>query len=535
MTRNQTIINNGESGLSVRNKLNSIYSYISNFNYGEKDFCYENGKIYVSLQNNNIGNSVLDSNWWEDITGDNIWVDNGIDIKTVNINRNINLQNGGLKDENITTAIKLGDTTNTSLNTINKTIVGAINEINTKEFINNKSINALFTDIEYPAISNSFLVGNIVEVSNETELLNAIIGANNYDTIKLISDITLTNTLIINKSLKFDGNYTLQSAGNTTDPVILISVTANNVYFTENITIKHKKTSNTSIETAINVNASNFISYANVEFMEFGYILRGSFYIQGNISYTGVASNSNRAIAIYKISAPSQINNVVWDFVNNATPVSNFIFLSYQAIGDVLDYNLKVSNCFQSDIIKRGRQFILFEVLTKTIGATPSLIAENNRFNCLNGDIGFVFSSTQDISFFEYIALFNNWSGSAGYDAGSYKGLCFCDGSGTLRSLGNTKIYTSGNINYPIIRSSNDYTSAIGKSVINFKNTVFFNDVPLIREQNIQVENSQYNWIKNIDDCLVEVVTDSTLTGKGTVNSPLSVAVSGDVNFEIDV
>ena len=395
-------------------------------------------------------------------------------------------------------------------------IEGALDDLYTKSssgVINTKSINSLFSDIDYPAISNSFAVGNTIEVSNETELLNAISGANNYDTIKLISDITLTNTLIINKSLKFDGNFILQSAGNTTDPVILISVTANNVYFTENITIKHKKTSNTSIETAINVNASNFISYANVEFMEFGYILRGSFNIQGNISYTGVASNSNRAIAIYKISAPSQINNVVWDFVNNATPVSNFIFLSYAVSGDVLDYNLKVSNCFQKDIIKRGRQFILFEILTKTIGATPSLIVENNRFNCLNGDIGFVFSSTQDISFFEYIALFNNWSGSAGYDAGSYKGLCFCDGSGTLRSLGNTKIYTSGNINYPIIRSLNDYTSAIGKSVVNFKNTTFLNDVPLTREKNIQVENSQYNWIKNIDDCLVEVITDSTLTG----------------------
>lgn len=397
-------------------------------------------------------------------------------------------------------------------------VFNSIQEINN----NIKSIKPLFIDVEYPAVSNNYLIGNIIEVSNETELINAINGAANYDTIKLTADITLTSTLTINKSLKIDGNFVLQSAGSSTDPVVLIDVTANNVYLTENITIKHRKTSNTSIETAIRVNASNFISYANVEFMEFGYVLRGSFNIQGNIAYTGVASNSNRAITIYKISGNSIINKVIWNFVDNATPVSNFIFLGYVSVGDVLDYNLKISNCFQSDITKRGRQFIFYEVLTKTIGATPSLIVENNRFNCLNGDIGFNFSATQDISFFEYIALFNNWSGSAGYNANSYKGLCFCDGSGTLRNLNNTKIYTSGNINYPIVRSSNDYTSAIGKSVLTFKNTVFINNIPLVREQNLQVENSQYNWIKNIDDCLTEVVTDSTLTGKGTKDSPLS-------------
>lgn len=392
---------------------------------------------------------------------------------------------------------------------------------------NIKAIKPLFYDIEYPAISNNYLIGNTIEVSNETELLNAISGAVDYDTIKLIADITLTSTLTINKSLKIDGNFILQSVGSSTDPIVLIDVTANNVYFTENLTIKHKKTSNTSIETAIRINASNFISYATVEFMEFCYVLRGSFNIQGNITYTGVASNSNRAIAIYKISAPSIINNVQWDFVNNVTPVSNFIFLSYVAVGDLLDYNLKVSNCFQKDITKIGRQFIFYEVLTKTVGANPSLIAENNRFNCLNGDIGFNFSATQDISFFEYIALFNNWSGSAGFNANSYKGLCFCDGSGTIRNLNNTKIYTAGNTNYPIIRTSNDYTSAIGKSVIAYKNTLFVNNTPLTREQNLQVENSQYNWIKNIDDCLTEVITDTTLTGKGTVASPLSVVNSG--------
>lgn len=43
--------------------------------------------------------------------------------------KNVSLQTGGLKDANVSTAIKLGDSSNTSLATVNKTILGSINEI----------------------------------------------------------------------------------------------------------------------------------------------------------------------------------------------------------------------------------------------------------------------------------------------------------------------------------------------------------------------------------------------------------------------
>ena len=343
--------------------------------------------------------------------------------------------------------------------------------------------------------------GTEYNVNDEASLIAAIAAASNGDIINLTADITLTSTLIVDKTLKIDGAFILQSAGGAGDPVNLINITANNVYITSNITIKHRKTTNTSVESAITLNnATGLVSNASVEFMEFGYICRGSFSIGGHISYTGVASNSNRAIAIYKLAADSQVNTVLWDFVDNATPVSNFIFISYTGVGDNVDYNLKVTNCFQNIITQRSRQFIFYEVLSKTPGATPSLIAENNKFNCLNGDIGFTFTTTQDISYFDFIALFNNWAGSAGYDTGSYKGLCFCDGSGTLRSLGTTNLYVSGNVNYPVIRSSNDYSIAIGQSVFNYKNTLFTNDVPLEKQTNVFVKNSQYNWLKTIDD-----------------------------------
>ena len=53
--------------------------------------------------------------------------DDGTDL-TVNPNtRNFSLGTGGLKDANVTTAIKLGDATNTSFTTENKTITGSVN------------------------------------------------------------------------------------------------------------------------------------------------------------------------------------------------------------------------------------------------------------------------------------------------------------------------------------------------------------------------------------------------------------------------
>jgi hypothetical protein len=67
------------------------------------------------------------TNWT--VYGDtSLWADNLTDLYPVSSGRNINLLTGGLKDNNVTTAVKLGDTLNTSFNTTNKTIIGSLNE-----------------------------------------------------------------------------------------------------------------------------------------------------------------------------------------------------------------------------------------------------------------------------------------------------------------------------------------------------------------------------------------------------------------------
>lgn len=61
---------------------------------------------------------------------DAIWVvDTGLNEVRLITSRDINLQGGGLKDNNVTTSIKIGDALNTALNTLNKTFAGAINEL----------------------------------------------------------------------------------------------------------------------------------------------------------------------------------------------------------------------------------------------------------------------------------------------------------------------------------------------------------------------------------------------------------------------
>jgi hypothetical protein len=69
---------------------------------------------------------------WKDITGTEVWGDDGIDVQTVNDPRNLDLQNGGLKDVDVTVAINFGSPTATALTTVEKSVIGGINEVNGK-------------------------------------------------------------------------------------------------------------------------------------------------------------------------------------------------------------------------------------------------------------------------------------------------------------------------------------------------------------------------------------------------------------------
>jgi hypothetical protein len=308
--------------------------------------------------------------------------------------------------------------------------------------------------------------GTVREVADASALTAALTAAADGDVIKLTADITLASTLTVSKAVKFTGGFALQSAASTAAPVTLISVTAA-AYFDDTITIKHRKTNNTSVECAVNVNAVGFVSDARVEFMEFGYIVRGSFSISGSTAYTGALGNSHRHIAVYSVTAPSQIDGVQFEFPQEATARANLIFMGVSVGTDKFDSLLKVSNC-SHDLAKYCRQFLFIETLATT-GRTASLWASQNSFNALNGGIGMTTSTGSPFDQFAAIVLYKNYEGTAA--EGNYKGVMFIDGSGTVRSIGApTVLAVADNQGPSILRA--DYTYAVA-SAIAIKNTVY--------------------------------------------------------------
>lgn len=137
------------------------------------------------------------------ITSAPIWKEDGTDVLPVSTGANINLDSGGLKDTNVTTAIKLGDSSNTSLATTNKTIVGSINELNTN-----------FYNLD----GNGVVSG--IEISINTDTTKIDISSGVYHVITDVNKIfdgltavTLTNLATHNVTylaLDLDGNLVQQ-------------------------------------------------------------------------------------------------------------------------------------------------------------------------------------------------------------------------------------------------------------------------------------------------------------------------------------
>ena len=72
---------------------------------------------------------IWDGTSWIGMKDDSLWVDDGTDYKMKYAPRNIDMQDKGFKDNFVTTAVKLGDSGNTSFDTVNKTIIGSGNEL----------------------------------------------------------------------------------------------------------------------------------------------------------------------------------------------------------------------------------------------------------------------------------------------------------------------------------------------------------------------------------------------------------------------
>jgi hypothetical protein len=367
-------------------------------------------------------------------------------------------------------------------------------DLTTKKYVDNADslkVSRLDSAYTFPSLTSENFAGTVRTATDEASLLAAMTASATGDSIQITANITLTATFVVNKSVRIfaTGGQKLQSAGAAGDPVTLISVTAANVLF-ENFEISHAKTTNTSVECAVSVNALGFVSRATVKFMEFGYILRGSFSIEGPMVYTGALGNNHRFVAVYGVSAASRVEGVTFDSPQEATARSSFIYVSSAGAADKLDSHLRIANCRQLDMTKYIRQFFMQDAAVTTADGLASLTVERCSWNDLNGGIGFFLNRASLLAFFYHITVVGNWQGDAGI--ASYKGIIYLDSSGTPGNLGATRIRYGANRHPTAVRV--DYTSAYDFGGICYR-TAAYSLATAIESQVVMPESSEYSLV----------------------------------------
>lgn len=173
----------------------------------------------------------------------------------------------------------------------------------------------------------------------------AIAAATNGQTILVRSGTYLVSTAIaVNKEVKIIGEsrtgVIFETAGGSSDPVNIFNVTANNVAIAQ-MTIKHKKSSNTSVEAAVLASGGGFpqtrisgflLASCTIEYMEMGLSVRAENWCARDCTFTyatGAASNTNRCIVIYGTKGNSFIkDNLLKNDVLSSTAFRPFYLTS---------------------------------------------------------------------------------------------------------------------------------------------------------------------------------------------------------------
>lgn len=268
----------------------------------------------------------------------------------------------------------------------------------------------------------------------------------NGDTIKLNSETWTTPTQInVNKSVTIEGCGVcpdIQTAGTAGDPVNVLNITVGNVVL-KNVCINQRKTTNTSLESAILINAPGATGIVikdaiAITTMEYGIRIDAvnQFSIENCVfSYQGAAGNTHRFIAVSANNGNSRIIN------NQFTPSSDSpartIFCALLAgpyAGSLLiDNNTQIG-------AGNLRQFYLQEGFAGAAGGFQ-LYFSNNSYNDTNGGIIFFAGAPNLLNLFSSIVLANN-----AVTNGAGKGLVGFDGFGAGLLAGSTTWYIDNNL-----------------------------------------------------------------------------------------
>ncbi len=303
---------------------------------------------------------------------------------------------------------------------------------------------ATITGITVASNGNTWLVasvgGDFVTLSAALASPSVVDG----DTILIAPETFTTLAQInVNKSVTVRGCGTgaiIQTAGAAGDPDFLLLVTVGNVVV-ENLTLKQRKNPNSSIASAIQINAPAatgiIIDGVTVETMEFGIAVTAAEWSIENceLRYEGPLGNNNRLIAIYGNNGNSRIiNNRFFPSVDPAPGRTIFCLVSNGPhSGSILmDNNVQAG-------LGNLRQFMIQDTFVGPLGGLQFYISNNSYQDYLGGII--FYDGAGMLNLFSSIVIVNNQALNA-----SGKGLITLDGfGGPGLNPGSTAWVFSGN------------------------------------------------------------------------------------------
>lgn len=294
----------------------------------------------------------------------------------------------------------------------------------------------------------------------------------------LAGTYSVASAISITKKVRIFGvdkpTVIFETAGTSSDPVNMFVVSVDDVVIS-NLTIKHKKTSNTSVEAAIvasgpgfpQTRIANFIlDNVAIEHVEFAVTVRGSnwkiAYCQ--FKYMGPSNSTRRHVGIYGVSGTC-IADSNESFDNGATGNTRFYAITSTTgtnPNETLEGTLAVVGCAQSS--GALQQFISQDAWQGTPGSY-SLIVHNNTTSETSAFISFFGTAANFGDILSQVTVSNNSLSNlhGGTPAGG-KGLIGIDGSGAVAFRSSplpvhSSLNSLGNL---VFRS--DYQEATGSS-----------------------------------------------------------------------
>lgn len=166
--------------------------------------------------------------------------------------------------------------------------------------------------------------GVTINVPLGGDIQTAINGAAPGDRILLAAGAyTVPGALTINKALTLQGAgqaaTVVQTAGAAGDPVVLLTISVSNVVVRD-LTLKQRKTTNTSVEAAVAITAStgssgHFLEAVTVETMEFGVVVKSDGWQINNchLAYVGPNNTNRRLVGIYRSAGQGLFTNSTYN------------------------------------------------------------------------------------------------------------------------------------------------------------------------------------------------------------------------------